>query len=220
MQKIKSYSLYFVTILLILSLFNLPVGEAMRIINAQPSSNSSLISNQESTGGDETTESNSDLPPEPPKDFEPPTEASSEITSEVIEESSSDETSSSESSNDTSESSTDESSVESSTSEADSESLSSSSSSNDLSSGYDETPKQTILPGSLMIKPMNMLEPVNVPTTVRRLISFYGNISRKLFRTMVPFGQQLFFPYEGEIINLFNLTLVEYFESILVSISN
>lgn len=192
----------------------------MRIINAQPSSNSSLISNEESTDRDETTESSSDLPPEPPKDFEPPIESSSEIASEIPEESSNDETSSSESSNDTSESSTDGSSVESSTSETDTESLSSSSSSNDLSSGNDETPKQTVLPGSLMIKPMNMLEPVNVPTTVRRIISYYGNISSKLFRTMVPFGQQLFFPYEGEIINLFNLALVEYFENILVSISN
>lgn len=220
MQKIKNYSLYFVAILLILSQFNLPVGETMRIINAQPSSNSSLISNQENTGSDETTESSSDLPPEPPKDFEPPTESSSETASEIIEESSNDETSSSESSNDTSESNTDGSSVESSTSEADTESSSSSSSRTDVVSNDDETPIQTVLPGSLMIKPMNMLEPVNVPTTVRRIISYYGNVGKKLFRTMVPFGQQLFFPYEGEIINVFNLAFVEYFENVLGSISN
>ena len=217
MQKIKNYSLYFVAILLILSQFNLPGGETMRIINAQPSSNSSLISNQEITGSDETTESSSDLPPEPPKDFELPNESSSETASEIIEESSNDETSSSESSNDTSESNTDGSSVESSTSEADTES---SSSRTDVVSNNDETPVQSVLPGSLMIKPMNMLEPVNVPTTVRRIISYYGNIGKKLFRTMVPFGQQLFFPYEGEIINVFNLAFVEYFENVLGSISN
>ena len=208
-QKIKQCLFNCVIIGLILSQFNLPFGQGMPVISAQSETNSGQL-----TGSDnpESSESSSDLPPEPPKDFEPPVTSSSDSTSNLPEESSTDETSSSESSVESGESSSDDS--------QSSDSSQSSSQTETRDTTADETPIKNILPGSLMIKPMNMLEPVNVPTTVRRIVNYYGNITRKFVRTMVPYGQLLVFPYEGEIVSTFNLALVGYFENLLVTITN
>lgn len=221
MRKIKHFLFSCIAIGLILSQFNLPVGYAVRAINAQTDANSNQVSSPETTESGESSESSSDVPPEPPKDFDPPVDSSSDIPSNSSEESSVDETNTSESSIESSESSSDETSNESGSSESSSQSPSESSKQEESKgTPSDETPVQNILPGSLMIKPMNMLEPVNVPTTVRRIINYYGNVTKKLFRVMVPFGQLLIFPYEGEVVSDVNLMLVEYFEEILKTISN
>lgn len=218
-QKIKHFLISCMAVGLMLSQCNLPVGYAMRAINAQTPAYSSQLNTPENAASDESSESSSDIPPEPPKDFEPPVESSSDTPSESPVESSTDETNPSESSIESSESSSDETSQESETSQSSSES-SNNSTSQEESTPDETTPVQNILPGSLMIKPMNMLEPVNVPTTVRKIINHYGDMTSKLFRILVPFGQLLVFPYEGEIISMFNLTLIDFFENILGTISN
>ena len=219
MQKIKNLLISCMAVGLLLSQYNLTVGYAMRSINAQTPAYSSQLNTPENAASDESPESSSDIPPEPPKDFEPPVESSSDTPSESPVESSTDETNPSESSIESSESSSDETSQESETSQSSSES-SNNSTSQEESTPDETTPVQNILPGSLMIKPMNMLEPVNVPTTVRKIINHYGDVTSKLFRILVPFGQLLVFPYEGEIISMFNLTLIDFFENILGTISN
>lgn len=221
MHKIKRFLLSCMAVGLIFSQFNLPIGHAMRAINAQTEANPSQMNTPENSESYEASDSSSDNPPEPPKDFDPPVDSSAVTPSDSPEETSADETNSSESLIESSESSSDETSNESESSESSSESTSQTSSQEESKdSTPDETPVQNILPGSLMIKPMNMLEPVNVPTTVRRIINYYGNVTKKLFRVMVPLGQLLIFPYEGQVVSDFNLTLVDYFEDILKTITN
>lgn len=220
MRKIKHVLLSCIALGLVLSQFNLPVGYAVRAINAQPEASSGQMKPSENIESDETSDSSSDVPPAPPKDFDPPVDSSSDTPANSSEQSSADETDSSQSTIESSESSPDETSNESEAIESSSESISQSSSqAQENTSAADETPFQNILPGSLMIKPVNMLEPVNVPTTVRRIINYYGNVTKKIFRVIVPFWQLLVFPYEGEIISNFNLRLVEYFEDILGTIT-
>ena len=225
MRRIRQVLVSFLAIAWIINFGHFPISSSESLVSAQnaPTSSSNSVQDNQ-TNQDETTESGSDLPPEPPKDFESnESEQSSESSidqsdSSIIGESSSTESSS----------------TESSSTESSSETNSTSDTSNDETSNpgttegsveNDETntvktPVQQIIPGSLMIKPTNILEPVNIATTVRRIASYYGDLLNKHLRVFIPFAQKMIFPYGEAVIEPVNEQLINYLENILTIITN
>lgn len=152
-------------------------------------------------------------PPEPPESFPedpletaPGQEEASNETEGSQESSSSEEISSNEDSLEDSETSSsdasDETSVE-----------------NDSSMPDDETktvlPVNQITPGSLMIKPTNILEPINIGSTVKRLVSKYYDAATLSLRSGVLIVHYLFIPAGEAFAPYFSNHLIGYFENLL-----
>lgn len=220
MRRIRQVLVSFLAIAWIINFGHFPISSSESLVSAQnaPTSSSNSVQDNQ-TNQDETTESGSDLPPEPPKDFEssePEQSSESSIDqsdSSIIGESSSTESSSTESSSETNSTS------DTSNDETSNPGTTEGSVENDETNTV-KTPVQQIIPGSLMIKPTNILEPVNIATTVRRIASYYGDLLNKHLRVFIPFAQKMIFPYGEEVIEPVNEQLIYYLENILSIITN
>lgn len=220
MRRIRQVLVSFLAIAWIINFGHFPISSSESLVSAQnaPTSSSNSVQDNQ-TNQDETTESGSDLPPEPPKDFESnESEQSSESSidqsdSSIIGESSSTESSSTESSSETNSTS------DTSNDETSNPGTTEGSVENDETNTV-KTPVQQIIPGSLMIKPTNILEPVNIATTVRRIASYYGDLLNKHLRVFIPFAQKMIFPYGEAVIEPVNEQLIYYLENILTIITN
>lgn len=103
---------------------------------------------------------------------------------------------------------------------------SSSSSGNTPSSASNQPPVQQdetvsdktlmqIAPGSLMIKPANSLEPINIASTVKHLASDYYDLILVSIKSGIILTQQLMFPSGALVSQKIASHLIGYFESLL-----
>lgn len=182
--------------------FNQQYGRPAQYLTVQLESTDEMESGNESQPG----------PPEPPESFPELPEESVSRPEETSGESP-------ESSQPVESSSQDEASQESSESSSSSSGSKPITSTNQPPVQQDETQSGNnltqIAPGSLMIKPANVLEPINIASTVKRLTTSYYEVALITIKSGVLFAQQLMFP-PGTIVSLkVSKQLTSYFESLL-----
>lgn len=205
------------SISLIMQLFNglatIPSAEAKSSHVLMPQYNRSahtLIAQLESTDEAESGNESQPGPPEPPETFPELPEESLPEPEETSDEGP-------ESSQPSESSSQDETSQES--SESSPSSSQPISSTNQPPVQQDETQSGTnftqIAPGSLMIKPSNVLEPINIASTVKRLTSSYYDVALFTIKSGVLFAQQLMFPSDALVSLKVSNHLIGYFETLL-----
>lgn len=79
-------------------------------------------------------------------------------------------------------------------------------------------PVNQIAPGSLMIKPTNLLEPINIGSTVKRWVANYYDAATLSLRSGILIAHYLFMP-AGEVLAPYvSNFLVSYFEGLLKSV--
>lgn len=76
-------------------------------------------------------------------------------------------------------------------------------------------PVNQIAPGSLMIKPANVLEPINIGLTVKRLVSKHYDVAIVSMRSGILIAHYLLIPAGESFVPYFSSYLIAYFESLL-----